>query len=156
MNLEDRNYWNDSRVIAGLQNSAYKVIASDSRKTKVELSENALESLIDDEILPEDHDGILEGGTKFEVCDTCRGSGKTVDPSIDAGGLTAEDFDADPGFREDYMSGTYDITCPGCGGEKVVPNVVFHDEKIAKAIEKFQADEARYARELAHERAMGY
>ena len=54
------------------------------------------------------------------VCPVCNGEGKTVNPSIDAGGLTREDFDEDPDFREDYMSGMYDITCRACNGQRVV------------------------------------
>lgn len=57
---------------------------------------------------------------EVQVCGLCNGSGKTVDPRIDAGGLTCEDFDRDPEFREDYFSGRYDITCPGCQGQNVV------------------------------------
>ena len=156
MNLEERNYWSDHRVIAGLKSPIYKVISTDQFKTKVELSESALEQMIDEGILPENHDGILEGQTKFEVCETCRGSGAVVNPSIDAGGLTPEDFDEDPDFHESYMQGDYDICCPECGGEKVVPRVIFHDEKIAEGIRKCEIAEAQYAREIACERSMGF
>jgi hypothetical protein len=54
------------------------------------------------------------------VCPVCGGEGKTVNPDIDAHGLTAEDFREDPDFREDYFSGMYDITCRGCDGKRVV------------------------------------
>jgi hypothetical protein len=54
------------------------------------------------------------------VCPVCRGEGKTVNPCIDANGLTAADFAEDPDFAEDYMSGMYDITCRGCNGKRVV------------------------------------
>lgn len=57
----------------------------------------------------------------FEVCGTCNGKGSHVNPSIDSNGLTASDFDEDPDFRENYMSGMYDVTCNECGGKRVVP-----------------------------------
>lgn len=58
---------------------------------------------------------------RFEVCPLCDGRGKHVNPSIDAHGLTRDDFDEDPDFAEDYFRGNYDIRCNLCGGEKVVP-----------------------------------
>lgn len=58
---------------------------------------------------------------KMEVCDLCRGHGTHVNPSIDSHGLTSEDFDEDPGFREEYFAGAYDQTCNKCGGMRVVP-----------------------------------
>lgn len=57
---------------------------------------------------------------KYQICPVCDGEGKTVNPDIDSNGLTREDFDEDPDFREDYMSGMYDITCKACKGLRVV------------------------------------
>jgi hypothetical protein len=54
---------------------------------------------------------------RWEVCDLCDGEGKVVNPSIDANGLTAEDF------AEDYFRGRYDITCPQCRGRTTIPVV---------------------------------
>jgi hypothetical protein len=54
------------------------------------------------------------------ICPVCDGEGKTVNPDIDANGLTREDFDEDPDFAEDYRSGLYDITCAACNGQRVV------------------------------------
>lgn len=156
MNIEERNYWSDHRVIAGLKSSVYTVISSNKNTTKVQLSEFALEQMVDEEVLEEGHDGVLEGETKFEVCETCRGSGTVVNPSIDASGLTAEDFAEDLEFHESYMQGHYDICCPECHGEKVVPRVIFHDKNIAEGIRQCEIAEAQYARELAYERRMGF
>lgn len=50
------------------------------------------------------------------ICPTCEGEGKTVNPNIDAHGLTGEDFAEDPDFAEDYFSGVYDIQCRCCDG----------------------------------------
>ena len=54
------------------------------------------------------------------VCPTCGGEGKHVNPSIDAHGLSREDFDEDPDFARDYMSGVYDVPCYECRGNNVV------------------------------------
>ena len=54
---------------------------------------------------------------KYVVCDLCNGKGSHVNPSIDCGGLTAEDFEADPGFAEDYFDGTFDQQCNHCHGK---------------------------------------
>lgn len=54
------------------------------------------------------------------VCTLCRGDGSVVNPSIDAGGIPADELDADPDFRDAYLAGAYDITCPRCNGRRVV------------------------------------
>lgn len=58
--------------------------------------------------------------SKYVICPTCGGEGKTVNPNVDAHGLTAEDFAEDPDFAENYMSGLYDVTCGACDGKRVV------------------------------------
>lgn len=58
--------------------------------------------------------------TKWAVCDLCNGEGKHVNPSIDAGGLTNEDFYDDPDFLIDYQSGVYDIPCNHCHGRTTI------------------------------------
>jgi len=63
----------------------------------------------------------IEVDTSFEVCPLCNGHGTVVNPGIDAGGLTREDFQNDPDFAEEYFSGKYDVTCPQCDGHRVVP-----------------------------------
>jgi len=55
----------------------------------------------------------------YILCPVCQGHGTTVNPNIDANGLTAEDFD-DPDFAESYRNGEYDIPCRGCDGKRVV------------------------------------
>lgn len=62
----------------------------------------------------------IELPTKYEVCPVCRGEGKHVNPSIDAGGLSMNEFYDDPDFAEDYFGGTYDVTCNRCRGKRVV------------------------------------
>ena len=55
----------------------------------------------------------------YEVCGTCDGKGTHVNPSIDSHGLSREDFDEDPDFRENYFSGMYDVQCNECRGKRV-------------------------------------
>lgn len=42
---------------------------------------------------------------KMEVCESCHGTSKHVNPSIDAHGISPEEFDEDPDFAEDYFEG---------------------------------------------------
>jgi hypothetical protein len=60
---------------------------------------------------------------EFQVCPLCQGRGAHVNPSIDAHGLSGEDFAEDPDFAEDYFSGRYDQTCNECHGLRVVEGV---------------------------------
>lgn len=58
--------------------------------------------------------------TRWVVCPVCAGKGSHVNPAIDGHGLTAEDFDQDPDFAEDYAAGVYDQTCNKCLGRTTV------------------------------------
>lgn len=94
----------------------------------------------------------------WEVCSTCNGRGAHVKPGVDAGGLTAEDFDRlGRGFREDYFSGRYDVACYGCKGRTTVPviNRNVCDGAILARIDAKVADDAAYAAEVAAERRWG-
>ena len=97
MSLEYANYYNDLRVRNGGNNRV--PVLEDEDGTKTELP------------------------WKWEICPTCDGRGKHVNPSIDSGGLTSRDFYEDPDFRDEYMSGRYDVTCYQCGGRSSVPAV---------------------------------
>ena len=68
----------------------------------------------------EDEDDLIILPAKYEVCHDCDGKGKYVNPAIDGHGLSSEDFDEDPDFREDYFSGLYDVTCKSCQGRNVM------------------------------------
>lgn len=108
----------------------------------------------------EDDDGEEESisvALKYEVCPTCEGKGKHVNPSIDCDGLTAEDFAEDPDFREEYMSGRYDVACYGCKGKNVV-HELDRDNIAAELLARIDSmldDRARYEWESAAERRMG-
>ena len=72
------------------------------------------------------------------ICPACSGNGTHVNPSIDAGGLTVEDFAGDPDFADDYFNGTYDVPCDVCKGNGKVR------ESMVKLLDEAAAD-----RELA-------
>lgn len=94
---------------------------------------------------------------KYEVCFTCQGEGKHVNPAVDGHGISQEEFDEDPDFAEAYFNGNYDVTCDECKGKRVVPVV---DEERANADdlklynEKLD-DDASYERLCAYERRWG-
>lgn len=94
----------------------------------------------------------------FEVCPTCQGKGKHVNPSIDCDGLSREDFDEDPDFRELYFSGAYDVACYECDGMRVVPVIVRDklDAKTLELIDDSEQGDREYAAELAHQRRYNY
>lgn len=60
------------------------------------------------------------GRPRYKVCPVCEGEGKYVNPAIDSQGLSQEDFDEDPDFRESYFAGHYDVPCKCCDGKRVV------------------------------------
>lgn len=80
---------------------------------------------------------------KYEVCPTCDGKGTHVNPAIDGNGLTQEDFDEQgPNFREDYMSGVYDVSCYECKGLRVVlvPDTERNSKEDIEAWVGYQTD----------------
>jgi len=97
---------------------------------------------------------------RWEVCDLCDGKGTHVNPSIDSNGLTAEDFDEDPDFREEYMAGRYDQQCNQCGGRTTVPVVdvsrcTWAQKRHLVVMRRNAVDDAEYDRISAMERSMG-
>jgi hypothetical protein len=105
--LEDRNYHSDYRVRA-----KGDIWWSDIVGSKAYLKERT-----------EDRQ-LQYVNYKYTVCPLCEGKGSHVNPSIDACGLTAEDFHNDPQFFEDYRSGVYDILCNLCSGLRVIPEAI--------------------------------
>lgn len=97
---------------------------------------------------------------KYEVCRTCDGRGRHVNPSIDSHGLSSEDFADDPDFRDDYFSGTYDVDCYDCKGRTTVlvpdtDRMTDEQKDLMEQRDQQEADEAMWAAEAAHERRMG-
>ena len=101
----------------------------------------------------------IEIPATYEVCGTCEGKGSHVNPSIDAHGLTANDFYDDPDFREEYFSGRYDVACYECKGKRVVPEFTKDPTPRQKqAIEHVYSEldsDAAFEAECAAERRMG-
>ena len=94
---------------------------------------------------------------KWGVCPVCDGKGSHVNPSIDANGLTGEDFADDPDFAEDYFSGLYDQPCNHCRGRTTVP-VVDEGACTAEELEAWRDErdaEAAYQAECLAELRMG-
>lgn len=92
---------------------------------------------------------------KLGLCPTCEGRGTHVNPSIDDNGISAEDFDEDPDFREGYFQGRYDVPCYECGGLRVVP-VPDEDDPNAAEYLKLERERAQWDAEDRRARAMGY
>lgn len=97
----------------------------------------------------------------YEVCDRCRGTGKHVNPNVDGNGISGEEFDADPDFREAYFSGAYDVQCSVCNGLRVVAVMNAATDLSPELQAKLELlfvqweYEAMERREAAAERAMG-
>jgi hypothetical protein len=98
----------------------------------------------------EDGEEEVEAKVHFEVCPTCEGRGKYVNPNVDREGLTADDFSEDPDFAENYHSGLYDVGCVHCQGQRVVP--VADDAAIRERIENHVNEQLAYRCECAAER----
>jgi len=64
----------------------------------------------------------VEVPVKFEVCSTCEGKGRHVNPSIDAHGICEDEWGSwSHEERETYLNGGYDVICYECSGKRVVP-----------------------------------
>lgn len=102
-------------------------------------------------------DELITVPAMYVVCALCDGTGKHVNPSIDANGLTSEDFAEDPDFAEDYRRGTYDVSCYRCHGARVSPSVAEHASE-AQQLAYDNRVSAEYAdlREQANEERWGY
>jgi RecJ-like exonuclease len=97
---------------------------------------------------------------KYEVCPHCDGKGTQVNPSVDGQGLSQEDFDQDPDFKEDYFNGVYDIPCLECHGQKVVPvpdlgRCTYAQKRMLVWTRQWTESEAQYRREVEAERRFG-
>lgn len=98
----------------------------------------------------------IELPTTWAVCSVCNGEGKHVNPSIDCGGLTADDFHDDPDFESDYFGGVYDVTCNRCNGrttERVVDWNALTDEQREAYENQLEGEASDRAEHLAEIRA---
>jgi len=142
------NYWTDGRVRVGKAAADSLVLSVDEKRMQATLRDP-------------DGDGDEEWGEvpcRYDVCPTCQGRGRHVNPSVDCDGLTADDFAEDPDFATDYLDGCYDVPCFECDGNRVV--VVLDRDAIDPAdlerIDRWNAARARDRQEAMWERRMGY
>jgi hypothetical protein len=108
-------------------------------------------------VVTDDDDTEIEIPATFAVCGTCDGKGSHVNPSIDAHGITPDEFAEDPDFAESYFRGDYDQPCNECHGLRVVP--VVDDsratpEQVALAEDRIES-RYQYDAEVEAERRMG-
>ena len=94
---------------------------------------------------------------KWITCPTCNGEGEHINPSIDAHGITQDEFEEDPYFEHEYHSGVYVVTCYECDGHKKVVDV--DREKTSKEalrfVDDYRRNESYYRSERMAERRMG-
>lgn len=94
---------------------------------------------------------------KWEVCPGCEGSGTELYGSLKGYAFSAEEWNnEDPDFREDYMSGNYDVPCSECRGRTTVkrPNVTGLPLSTLKDYLRHCHEEREFQNELAYERSM--
>ena len=142
--MEERNYMMDSRTNAENAWEGY-----DERSGTMAISWTRYDEEHDTE-----EEKTLSLPARLELCDLCSGKGSVVDPSIDAGGLSQDDFYDDPGFEEEYHGGTYDIPCPQCRGKRVVPVVNYEGlaPEQKKEFDEYQREQAEIAEEEYNDR----
>jgi hypothetical protein len=108
---------------------------------------------------PDEDDGKVHTlALKWEVCGTCGGVGKHVNPSVDSHGISSEEFAEDPDFKENYFGGVYDVTCYGCEGRTTALAIDegVTDKDALKAAEAHFKEEGQYRSQCNYERMMGY
>jgi hypothetical protein len=148
VSIEDRNYYSDYRVRAGARRRDSPI---------KELDESRMLA----GVMDEDGDGeeLLKVPFHFGVCETCDGRGSHVNPSIDSGGLSADDFAEDPDFAESYFRGAYDVTCYTCDGRRVTPILDWPEHgplaEAKKRADACEEDLRRMRAEQESERRMG-
>jgi hypothetical protein len=111
--LDNYNYYSDFRVINAKSSASFL--------ENCDLQKMVYHLIIDD---GEGEETCEELPLKMEVCPTCAGTGRHVDPSVDSGGYYSDCEDE----KEYYFSGGYSICCQTCHGRNVVPTI---DRKAA-------------------------
>lgn len=91
---------------------------------------------------------------RWKVCPACNGRGTMTLKRI---AISADAFDEDPDFAEDYFNGVYDEACDECRGRTTV-SVIDEDRLTADEkewVEEWWADERDYRALVEMERRMG-
>ena len=98
---------------------------------------------------------------QYIICHNCQGKGTHVNRAIDGNGISPEEFAEDPDFFDEYMAGTYDVSCENkCdNGKIIVPidadNMSDEQKKLLLLLEAHEMDEHLYRQECEWERKMG-
>lgn len=102
--------------------------------------------------ITDDDGNEVELPTRYEVCPTCDGEGKS---SAYLGVIERDDWS--PEELEDYLRGAYDRRCDECQGERVV--AVVDEDRLTpvqlKLWREWQESEAQYRAMCEAERRMG-
>lgn len=99
--------------------------------------------------------------SKYEVCNTCQGRGKHINPNIDSGGITSSEWNEWGREEQDaYWSGRYDVTCYSCKGEKVTQILEYEtDNKLynwcCERLSEYYESQYESAAEYIAEKRMG-
>jgi len=95
--------------------------------------------------------------TIYKVCPRCKGKGSHVNPNVDGHGISPQEFQEDPDFREMYFAGVYDVACHECGGKRVIKEIDWStvDEGVRKQYDIYLQEEANYNATCEMERRMG-
>ena len=147
--LEAYNYHNDPRTRARDGNDWYNSFDSDAMTVTVTVYDN------------DNGDEVTRTlPAQYVVCPLCEGKGSHVNPSIDCGGISRDDFYDDPDFERGYFSGRYDVTCYQCHGKRVVPTInraACHGPEAVtlKLLEEEWAEEAEFEACCRAERMFG-
>lgn len=106
----------------------------------------------------DDEELETEVPAKYEVCGRCNGKGTHINPNVDGHGISQEEFDEDPDFKENYFGGVYDVACHECDGANVVP-VFDYDhmtDEQKELAEDHERGEYQDRRERESEERFGY
>lgn len=111
-----------------------------------------------DDPASDDYEELVTVPIVFTVCPTCDGKGQYTNPSIDEEGITPEEFERDPDFRESYFAGRYQIPCGACKGKRVV--VTLDAEQAGMILTRRVRQQARAAertmQDMIHDAEMGW
>ena len=167
MNMERDNYYNDRRVKV-MDTTLWTCMINGTDAVHVPENGTFHEAMIDydqDDILDllascwDDNRGVfvVHVPITIHVCDQCCGTGTMVDPSIDCNGISSDDFDADPQFREDYFAGMFDMKCSQCNGLRVEGHPEWNPTNpLHEALRDYATDMAELEQERRIELRYGY
>ncbi len=155
--IEEANYRNDYRVQARNQTRPYEVDGEAPGPVILRLDAYMVEDLLEQGHTIQASYCLRADVT---VCEVCHGRGSHVNPSIDASGISGDDWDDwGPDEQDDYRNGAYDVACYGCKGLRVQADhcalVAALPKSIQVAIAEWYQDADDHAAEREAERRMG-